>query len=68
MIQSVDSALPVVLTPAQIRADNTRGGLNLLVLCDSYPGGLDQEQVQFAEGFVDFYKGYRFRRLLYMNP
>jgi hypothetical protein len=75
VIQSVDSALPVVLTPAQIRADKTRGGLNLVVLCDSYPGGLDQEQllefkVQFAEGFVDFYKGYRFRRLLYesMNP
>jgi hypothetical protein len=70
-----DSTLPVVLTPAQIRADNTRGGLNLVVLCDSYPGGLDQEQllelkVQFAEDFVDFHKGYRFRRLLYesMNP
>jgi hypothetical protein len=59
VIQSVDAALPVVLTPAQIRADNTRGGLNLMVLCDSYLGGLDQEQlmelrVQFTEGFMDF--------------
>jgi hypothetical protein len=70
LIASLDSDRPVVLTQAQLRAANTRGGLDLVVLYGALrPEILTAEAaseayVLMSSSFIHEHMGYRINRLM----
>jgi hypothetical protein len=73
MIESIAAGRPVVLSKPQVRAANTRGGLDLLALYSTWrkglpPGQVTQVRVLLAEIGLMQHAGYRLRRVLQELP
>lgn len=70
IIASVASGQPVVLSEAQLRAANTEGGLDLVILCPQWRRGIlsaeeiSEVQMLLASAFLQDHRGYRFNRLM----
>jgi hypothetical protein len=73
IIGSIVSGHPVVLNQAELRAANTEGGLDLVVLCGHWRKGIlgakeiSEVQMLLASAFLDAHRGFRFNRLLTEN-
>lgn len=70
IVRSVDCGCPVILNDSQIRAANTFGGLDVVVLCGTWLQEIrSSEQTHrirtvLAGSFMEVHAGYRIKRLL----
>jgi hypothetical protein len=71
VIASIDARRPVVLNEAELRSQNTYGGLCQIILFSTWrrgcltPGQVTQIQVNLAKTYVNLHSGYRLERMLY---
>jgi hypothetical protein len=70
IIASIDSGRPVVLSETELRATNTRGGLDVVVLYGSWPQGqlhpdaVSEVCASMAARFLENRNGFRINRLI----
>jgi hypothetical protein len=70
LIASLDSERPVVLTKAELRAANTRGGLDLVILYGALRSGIltadeaSEAHMLLSSSFIHAHTGYRINRLM----
>ena len=70
IIASIDSGRSVVLSEAELRACNTTGGLDMVVLFGSWrrdilnPAGVSEVATALATRFMEQHLGHRFNRLM----
>lgn len=70
IIQKIEEGSSVTLTESQLRAGNTEGGLDLIVLCGCWrkdilnPDQISEVQMLLASSFLRDHAGYRLKRLL----
>jgi hypothetical protein len=71
VIASIDARRPVVLNEAELRSQNTYGGLCQIILFSTWrrdcltPEQVTQVQVNLAKTYVNLHSGYRLERMLY---
>lgn len=70
IFQKIERGVPLVLTEQQLRAGNSRDGLDLILLCGCWskdlrdPGQISEIQMLLTAGFLRDHAGYRIRRAL----
>jgi hypothetical protein len=70
IIEKIESGGSVVLTEQELRAGNSQGGLDLIVLCSCWrrdllnPDQVSEVQMLLASSFLRDHAGYRLNRLL----
>lgn len=71
VIASIDGGRPVVLSEAEVRSQNTHGGLCQVILFSAWrrdcltPGQVIQVRVSLAKTYIDFHSGYQLDRMLF---
>lgn len=71
VIASIDAGRSVVLSPIDLRSQNTGPGLSQVVLFSTWrrdcltPGQVQQIKVNLAKASIDLYSGYRLERMLF---